>query len=47
MGLFHGASALLHHHGDLLDHRGGNGLTLGHESQHNLPLFEDNSAAQQ
>lgn len=47
VGLFHGPCALLHHLSDLFDHFGRNGLTFRHEPQDNLPLFEDDSAAQQ
>lgn len=47
VGLFHAPCALLHHLSDLFDHFWRNGLTFGHEPQDNLPLFEDNSAAQQ
>lgn len=46
-GLFHRPRAPLHHLSDLFDHFRGNGLTFRHEPQDNLPLFENDSAAQQ
>lgn len=46
-GLMHGGCSVLHHLCDLLDHSFRDALTLGHETEDNLPLFEDDLAAQQ